>query len=264
MAKEKEGKQNNNSMIKQNQNEEREIKGEVEGHGSKITPFPGNRGTRGIKIENEWRNVINDRDYLENMEKEFPRGSYVRMIERKNKKGYWDVAEGSLRSITKQEAYNKDIRQVKEPEQKPAPVEEIENTQRKEVPRKIMTEEKQTEKEFEEQRKHAIENGQKYLTLTRDDILKMSGQFLNDSTLKSIELPISSNGINQINAILVIDLSAKEGPKTTMQIRPTTKPEFLHALVLMLAHIEISKDMVMEKIKKLKIDKEIEIDKEEQ
>lgn len=243
--------------------ESREIKGEVEGHGSEITPFPGNRGTLGIKVEGDWRNIIGDRGFLNNVEKDFPRGAFVKLIERKNRKGYWDVAEGSLKIISKQEAYNKDIRKIEEPVQKPAPVEAVEDNKFKIAqPYKKLYTEEQVEKEFKEQRQHAIENGQEYLKLTRDDILKMSNQFMVDPSMKSIELPIShSKGIHPITAILVIDLSTKEGPKTTMQIQPTSKPEFLHALVLMLAHLDIAKDMVMGKIKKLKNDVEMEIEK---
>ena len=44
----------------------RSIKGEVEGFAREITPFPGGRGSRGIKIEGDWHNVIGKKDYLEN------------------------------------------------------------------------------------------------------------------------------------------------------------------------------------------------------
>ena len=89
--------------------EERTIKGEIEGYSREITPFPGGRGSRGMKVEGEWHNVIGSKDFLELAEKTFAPGSFIVFAEKKNKKGYWDVIEGTLKKITKEETYSKDI-----------------------------------------------------------------------------------------------------------------------------------------------------------
>ena len=88
---------------------ERTIKGEVEGYSREITPFPGKRGSRGMKVENEWHNMIGSVDFLELLEESFPCGSYVVFAERQNKKGYWDFIEGTLKKINKEEAYSEEI-----------------------------------------------------------------------------------------------------------------------------------------------------------
>lgn len=85
--------------------DEREIRGEIEGYSQKVTPFPGNRGARGIKIEGEFHNIVGDREFLENLDNEFPKGDFIKFITIKNKKGYWDVSAPSLKLISKDEAY---------------------------------------------------------------------------------------------------------------------------------------------------------------
>lgn len=95
-------------MIKK-QKESREVKGEVEGYSSQITPFPGKRGSRGMKIEGEWHNIIGAEDFLDRLPKTFRVGSFVRFTEEKNRKGFWDVAEGSLKKISRQECYNQKL-----------------------------------------------------------------------------------------------------------------------------------------------------------
>ncbi len=86
--------------------EEREIKGEVQSYGKDITKFPGGRGSRGLKMDEQWHNVIGYKDFLENLIENNPPGSYVKFQEKKNAKGFWDVIEGSLKEITKNEAYD--------------------------------------------------------------------------------------------------------------------------------------------------------------
>lgn len=89
--------------------EERSIKGEVEGYSRQITPFPGGRGSKGIKIEGDWHNIIGSKDFLELLNDSFPPGSYVVFAEKKNKKDFWDVIEGTLKKITKKEAYSEEM-----------------------------------------------------------------------------------------------------------------------------------------------------------
>lgn len=112
--------------------EERSIKGEVEGYSREITPFPGGRGSRGMKVEGDWHNMIGAKDFLELLEDSFPAGSFVVFAEKKNKKDYWDFIEGTLKKITKEEAYSKDI-QDEIPEEK----KEIKGPVKEETVRKI-------------------------------------------------------------------------------------------------------------------------------
>ncbi len=96
--------------------ESRELRGEVEGYSTKITPFPSKRGSRGLKLENEWHNVVGSEDFLELLTKTFPVGSFVKFTEEKNNKGYWDVKEGSLKKLTKEQCYNQDLTEdIQEP-----------------------------------------------------------------------------------------------------------------------------------------------------
>lgn len=88
---------------------ERTIKGEVEGYSREITPFPGGRGSRGIKVEGEWHNMIGSKDFLKLLEETYPVGSFVVFAEKQNRKKYWDFIEATLKKITKEEAYSKEI-----------------------------------------------------------------------------------------------------------------------------------------------------------
>ena len=85
--------------------EEREIKGEVQSYGKDITPFPGGRGSRGLKMDEQWHNVIGYKEYLEKLTENHPPGSFVKFTEKKNAKGFWDVVENTLKPISKHEAY---------------------------------------------------------------------------------------------------------------------------------------------------------------
>lgn len=89
--------------------EQQIIKGEVEGYSRELTPFPGGRGSRGMKVEGDWHNIIGKTDFLKLLEETYPPGSFVVFAERKNKKGYWDYVEGTLKKITKDEAYSNDV-----------------------------------------------------------------------------------------------------------------------------------------------------------
>lgn len=108
------------------QKPEREIKGEVEGYSREITKFPGNRGSRGMRIENKWHNMIGYRDFLEFLDSEFPTSSFVKFTEIQNNKGYWDLKEGTLRKISKKEAYNKQFTENESDNEESALVEEVE------------------------------------------------------------------------------------------------------------------------------------------
>ncbi len=83
----------------------KEIKGEVEGWSTDVRDFhSNNRGSRGIKIDGEWHNVIDKIPVLEAMDKEFPKGTLVKFSEEKNARGYFDV-KGKIEIIDKKEAY---------------------------------------------------------------------------------------------------------------------------------------------------------------
>lgn len=112
--------------------EERTIKGEVEGYSRDITSFPGGRGSKGMKVEGDWHNMIGAKDFLELLDNSFAPGSYVVFAEKKNKKGYWDFIEGTLKKITKEEAYSSDVQDsihpkpnFPEPKEKEVPEEKV-------------------------------------------------------------------------------------------------------------------------------------------
>lgn len=85
--------------------EEQTIKGEIEAWSEQIREFgSNNRGSRGIKIEGGFHNVLGDLQYLEALDSLFKKGTFVKFTEKKNKKGYWDVV-GKIEKITKEEAY---------------------------------------------------------------------------------------------------------------------------------------------------------------
>ena len=96
-------------MKQKTKREERIIKGEVEGYGREITSFPGGRGSRGMKVEGDWHNIIGKKDFLELLEETYPAGSFVVFAVKKNQKGYWDYIEATLKKITKKEAYSDEI-----------------------------------------------------------------------------------------------------------------------------------------------------------
>ena len=62
-----------------------------------------------MKVESDFHNMIGKKDFLEKMEETYPPGSYVVFAEKQNKKGYWDYIEATLKSITKEEAYSKEM-----------------------------------------------------------------------------------------------------------------------------------------------------------
>ena len=95
-------------MRTQKKKPERVIKGEVQSYGKDITAFPGGRGSRGLKIDEEWHNIIGYKDYLERLHDNHAPGSFVIFTERQNSKGYWDVIEGTLKKISKDEAYGQE------------------------------------------------------------------------------------------------------------------------------------------------------------
>ena len=95
--------------MKKEEAEKRTVKGEIEGYGRKITKFPGGRGSRGMKVEGEWHNIIGKEDFLELLDTTYEVGSFVVFAERLNKKNFWDYIEATLKSITKQEAYSNDV-----------------------------------------------------------------------------------------------------------------------------------------------------------
>jgi len=89
--------------------ETREIKGEIEGWAQEARKFgKNNRGSRGLKIENNWHNVVGKVDELNILDQTFPHGTFVKFKEKQNARGYWDV-DGQISKIEKEEAYQMGI-----------------------------------------------------------------------------------------------------------------------------------------------------------
>ncbi len=85
--------------------DERSIKGEIEGWSKEVRPFgSNNRGSRGLKVENDWHNLVGRVNELEEIDQKFPKGSYVEFKEKQNPRGFWDI-EGEIKVISKEEAY---------------------------------------------------------------------------------------------------------------------------------------------------------------
>lgn len=85
--------------------ETRTIKGEVEAWSADSRTFGKNdRGSRGVKIENDWHNYVGKLELLEELPTKFPPGTIVEFNEKKNKRGYWDI-DGEIKVISKAEAY---------------------------------------------------------------------------------------------------------------------------------------------------------------
>jgi len=86
--------------------EERTIKGEVEGWAANAREFgKNNKGSRGIKVEGDWHNIVGTIEDLKTLDQTFPKGTFVEFVEKKNQRGYWDI-EGEIKKIEKSEAYN--------------------------------------------------------------------------------------------------------------------------------------------------------------
>ena len=81
------------------------VKGEVEGYSRKVKKFQGGRGSLGLKVEGEWHNVLGKLSELEQIQIDFPKGSYIEFAEKMNDRDYVDVIEGSIKKIDKKEAY---------------------------------------------------------------------------------------------------------------------------------------------------------------
>lgn len=82
-----------------------EIKGEVEGWSNEPRDFHSNNmGSRGVKIEGDWHNVLGKLDFLETLHEAFPKGSHIKFTEEENARGYWDV-KGDIEKIEKSESY---------------------------------------------------------------------------------------------------------------------------------------------------------------
>jgi len=85
--------------------ETRSTKGEVEGWSQEPRDFHSNNmGSRGVKIEGEWHNVLGKIPDLEKLSEEFPKGSYVKFNEEMNARGYWDV-KGDIEKVKKEKCY---------------------------------------------------------------------------------------------------------------------------------------------------------------
>lgn len=222
--------------------EEKIIRGEVESYSQKITSFPGNRGTRGMRIEGEWHNIIGDKNDLENIQKSFPLGCFVRLVDVQNAKGYWDAPFGRILEITKGQAYSHEDQEKIENRIEPevenvrdSPVKEAENEIRKEDPRR------------------------EHLLVSKQDIVSMFDAVQKNPSIKAINLPFYLNK-NQFHASLSISLSSNENPRVIMKAGPAGSPELLSALLLLLAHIELAKDMVFKRISETQKKFELEFD----
>ncbi len=87
--------------------ETREIKGEVEGWSNEPRDFHSNNmGSRGVKIEGDWHNILGKIKDLEELDKEFEKGTHIKFIEEMNARGYWDV-KGDIEKLEKSEAFVK-------------------------------------------------------------------------------------------------------------------------------------------------------------
>ena len=83
----------------------REIKGEIESWANEIREFgKNNRGSRGLKVDGDWHNVVGRNDELIALDQTFPKGTFVKFKEKKNTRGYWDV-DGQILKINKEETY---------------------------------------------------------------------------------------------------------------------------------------------------------------
>jgi len=89
-------------------NETTTIKGEIEAWSEKINDFNrNNRGSRGLKVEGNWHNLIGNKEDLGKIDQEFPKGTLVKFNEKetvKNGTSYFDIV-GDLEKIEKEEAY---------------------------------------------------------------------------------------------------------------------------------------------------------------
>ncbi len=81
------------------------IKGEVEGYSREPKKFKGGRGGIGLKIDGEWHNILGKLSDLEQLQIDFPKGTYVQLAEKQNDRGYIDVIEGSVKKLEKEEVY---------------------------------------------------------------------------------------------------------------------------------------------------------------
>lgn len=230
------------------QQEEKRIMGEIESYSSKITPFPGNRGSRGIKIENKWHNIINERSELEMMEKYFPVGSFVQFREAQNKKGYWDAIEGSLKRITKQEAYAKESQDKFGDQSYEEPVvEEIENVQRRQaVPRQIID----MKDESDVMPTAEFTKDQETITaISREDITRIYNDMQKDQNIKSIKLPfyLKNKVAQPVNGIMTIKVGPYGGV-FEYHVDKCNVPEFQETLCRLLAQLDLAKQRLINKI----------------
>lgn len=77
--------------------ETKDIFGEIQGWAREVRDFNKNgRGCRGIKVNDEWHNLVGKISELQEMEEKFPKGAVVSFKEKKNNRGYWDI-EGNIR-----------------------------------------------------------------------------------------------------------------------------------------------------------------------
>ncbi len=75
----------------------KDIFGEIQGWAREVRDFNKNgRGCRGIKVNDEWHNLVGKISELQEMEEKFPKGAVVSFKEKKNNRGYWDI-EGNIR-----------------------------------------------------------------------------------------------------------------------------------------------------------------------
>ncbi len=74
------------------------IKGRIEAWAKNPTEFGnGDKGSRGLKLEGKWHNLLGAIEDLKAIDKTFPKGSAVTFKESQNDKGYWDI-EGNIES----------------------------------------------------------------------------------------------------------------------------------------------------------------------
>ncbi len=75
--------------------ETQKIQGEVEAW-KNFHPFPGKRGSIGLLLSGNWRNLVATEAYIDECKEKFPIGTKIVAVMVRNKKGFWDIRPGSI------------------------------------------------------------------------------------------------------------------------------------------------------------------------
>ena len=234
--------------------DEREIRGEIEGYSQKVTPFPGNRGARGIKIEGEFHNIVGDREFLENLDNEFPKGHYIKFLTVRNKKGYWDVSAPSLKLISKDEAYKgMDQRIITDEEPVDDGAAEYDHGPRRLPPRNIMDNQRPNipndprfdnprfDKEFAPYMKKDEIKKDDFIIVTKAQAEGILKRFETTPGLLGVKLRKDSKPEDLLGVCSVM-IFAESGAKVNSNIIPKNPKVAMRVLADLIAYMEIAKD----------------------